>query len=489
VRQIPKENKMSFDLAQDDGAKKKRPRHYHEGAEGLVVGEGAVVKPAVTDASFLYRHALESVFAFLSLAELSFAMVVSKSWLVAVEKMRGIGAQLGRTELLTNACFSRLARHIGTIGRDDDSDPDKPLDATPERLALCFSHLSGLHTMICQLPYYNKVELMLFPPSLTSLYVRVDNVRDLQNNYRKTLDEEIATISRLPLLSSLSIHLNGNLSGIAGREECEVDLSHFQRCPLLKSLMVFSYKSKGRFAGTPTNIEQIRAMPHLTDLLESSFSDQEWMQLLRSPHQLRLERMKLSRRPPKELLELMVVSLPELTHLDTPLAVGLSVLAATPNLRSLTLSAEYKSSERDIIVSPDQMIADVGMCEKLHTLRVTAWGKPITSAHMQRILSRMPNLSELCMLDASRLDSLEFLSATKPLAHTLRSLRMKHCDFSGEQVRLHIYTLQQLVYLHLDGECLDDLEDETRSHLRPPSYIFRKLQQSYVGGGGEKIKL
>jgi len=397
-------------------------------------------------------------------------MVVSKSWLVAVEKMRSIGAQLPRNRFLTHACFSRLAHHIGVVGGEDDEDSAASvIEARPERLALCSLRMRGLHTMYCKLGWHNnKTDLLLFPPSLTSLHLHTTQVDN---------DTTFETISQLPLLSSFCLYLDH--AGNRYREK--FNLSPFQRCPRLTAFMVYcDATTPSVFPGTAANIEQIRAMPHLTDLLGSSFLDREWMQLLRAPHQLRLERMTLYHRPTKELLDLMSVSVPELIHLDTPLAVGLSVLAATPHLRSLTLSAEYKYSE-DIIVSPDQMIAGAGMCEKLHTLRVTAYYKPITSVHMQRILSCTPNLRELQMSDASQLDSLEFLSATKSLAHTLRSLRLEHCDFSGEQVRLHIYSLQQLAYFHLEGKCFSVLEDETRSHLRPPSPIFRQLQQSFVG--------
>jgi hypothetical protein len=70
----------------------------------------------------LHRHALESIFAFLSFDELRLAMFVSRDWLSAVYSIRGLekGATLTTkhpgTSIPAAVLTSRLARHVTSIG-------------------------------------------------------------------------------------------------------------------------------------------------------------------------------------------------------------------------------------------------------------------------------------------------------------------------------------------------------------------------------------
>ncbi len=71
----------------------------------------------------LHRHALESIFAFLSFDELRLAMFVSRDWLSAVSSMRGLEESksakpslLGNLPALPQILSSRLARHVGQLG-------------------------------------------------------------------------------------------------------------------------------------------------------------------------------------------------------------------------------------------------------------------------------------------------------------------------------------------------------------------------------------
>ena len=189
-------------------------------------------------------------------------MAVSKSWFEAVEKMRGIGAQLPSKQALTSACFSRLARHIGRIGWEDVTPGDGRIEATPENLAMCSLHLRSLHTMVCNLPCLEEHSglSLLFPPLLTSLNVSI-------NTFQINSAKDIVTISQMPLLSNLAIRVYG---------EGELDLSSLARCPLLTSCMLTTWETIGDFAGTAANIEQLRQLPHITDLMDTTFSDREW---------------------------------------------------------------------------------------------------------------------------------------------------------------------------------------------------------------------
>ena len=104
----------------------KRPRHFHkrpnQHESDAAAAAAATVQPS--RGPQLHRHALESVFACLTLRELNRSLAVSRDWLAAVGSMRSIGATVldGRLDDLTlhtcvaPMCASLLARHIGTVG-------------------------------------------------------------------------------------------------------------------------------------------------------------------------------------------------------------------------------------------------------------------------------------------------------------------------------------------------------------------------------------
>ena len=90
----------------------KRPRHFHQGPdeaeEEQREEEAAAAQPPV---SRLYRHALESIFGFLSLADLSRVLAVSRSWSAAVSSMCSIDVTLESLPAavpLFELCASRL---------------------------------------------------------------------------------------------------------------------------------------------------------------------------------------------------------------------------------------------------------------------------------------------------------------------------------------------------------------------------------------------
>ncbi len=64
----------------------------------------------------LHRHALESIFAFLSFTELRSAVLVSNRWLAAVSSMRGLEKGKHLTSIAAGIPTSTLARHVNQLG-------------------------------------------------------------------------------------------------------------------------------------------------------------------------------------------------------------------------------------------------------------------------------------------------------------------------------------------------------------------------------------
>jgi len=65
----------------------------------------------------LYKHALESIFAYLNLPELARVTATCRDWSAAVNSMRSIGAsvRVAGTLLLQAICTSRLLRHVAEL--------------------------------------------------------------------------------------------------------------------------------------------------------------------------------------------------------------------------------------------------------------------------------------------------------------------------------------------------------------------------------------
>lgn len=306
----------------------------------------------------------------------------------------------------------------------------------------------------------------VFSHSLTSLDV-ISKKEGVQQDIQ-------AICTSLPLLESCKIQVRC-INGVPQEKEKVVfDLSPFQRCSRLTALMVSRTDYNSSFAGNSENIEQLRTLPHLENLLDTSFSDKEWLRLLRAPSPA-LTRVRLYVAPPEELVTLFAASLPRLAQLDLPTCIGLDALRGTPNLRSLTLLHE---NHRFVF-----NYAHFGLCAQLHTLHISTvvFHNPLQCLPLQGILSRMPHLQTLSIDDAYQLTSLHFLSENKSLSRTLRSLQMRHCNFTSDNVRLHLHCLQQLTQLHLDGACFAGFTADTLCQLKSPSPAFPKLEQSFVG--------
>jgi hypothetical protein len=94
----------------------------------------------------LYSHALESVFSFLSLSELSDMMAVSHSWSAAVLSMRRLGFTLDprSVDLIRLMCHSRLSRHVSGL----DHEGHAPMIV--EDVSLVATRMPHLRELVCK---------------------------------------------------------------------------------------------------------------------------------------------------------------------------------------------------------------------------------------------------------------------------------------------------------------------------------------------------
>ena len=434
-------------------ASRKRPCHFHQGpdeAEEEQREEAAAAQPPVTR---LYKHALESIFAFLSLADLSRVLSVARSWSSAVSSMRCTDAVVeslpaGRSLLTLSA--SRLARHIGTLGSLNNG-----IALSQESSHSAGLRMSGLKSLFYKLSPLPDAPLIL-PPSLTRLRIDVSSASAAE------VDVAIAAASRLPSLASLELQLHlSQLSPLVSFAPL--------RCSALQNLGLLGWTTL-----TQAQADDLRALPHLTSLFH--WLDRPKLQmLLRAPHPLQWQKLRVDGPLDAELTGLLV-SLPLLSVLVVADCENVSFLQSLPNLHTL---AFYKFAHRKPLPSPEQTIQGIGQCAQLTSLNMA--NSPLTSAHMSALLERMPALSKLKLANMTSLESLSFLSS-EPLQRSLTSLTLADCHHATlltVELR-HIFALQQLTHLTIRGCFAERLCSFALHELKVPSARLPKLIQSDV---------
>ena len=185
--------------------------------------------------SFFHRHALESVFGFLTLAELSSMLTAAPIFAPPIVSMRGLDAAITRVFNIPSAS-SPLLRHVGCV------------DAPGDRTVI---HLSHAH-----------IRSLALLPNLRVLRMRLDSDADVMSELpaRPTelrlsagitrLDPNLVvrSVSALVLLTKLSLTLPW----------VPVDCSPLQSLPALRDLEIDSESY-----WSLEQLDQIRAMPNL----------------------------------------------------------------------------------------------------------------------------------------------------------------------------------------------------------------------------------
>ena len=359
----------------------KRPRNFPQGPDETEEEQREEEKAAAQPpAARLYRHALESIFGFLSLADLSRVLSVSRSWCAAVSSMRSIDATISAacrlsSDLLTALLASRLCRHIGALN-ESCYHPHQAMLGQAE-LQLASVRLRGLRSLVCSLslPIVGPFRL---PPMLTQLDVRVPlaATADLFN-------ETIRAAGACAKLSLFALSLYPKQ--IRKVSFAPLRSSPLQELRMLGVLLTFSQ----------AQIDDLRAIPQLTFL--NCHADAPMLRLLlRAPHQLQWEKLHVEGPVDTEMAGLLA-SLPSLTHLTAVSCNDVAFLRLLPNLRTLGLSrfAYHVPQELEELQVPEpaQMIQGLGQCAHVTHLAISK--SYLTSAHLQAILSCMPALSQL----------------------------------------------------------------------------------------------
>jgi len=401
-------------------------------------------------ANSLYRHALESIFAFSSLGGLAVAMSVCRGWSSAVGTMRPIGARapvFDTHSFVALVCASRLARHIGAITGKNQP----PFLCTTSNLQLFSARMPNLHHLTLHM--WPQESTITLPQKLVSLKASVaGNVSEGQINMF------ILCASRLPLLARLIIKFNHPL-------DPWVSFAALHTSPLLVELGI---RLNGKKILSEKQVDELRAMPHITSL-GIDLTPPLMRRLLRLPHSLHWQ--SLGERPLPQSLFALLPALPSITSVSVALGGNddVSKLRQLPNLRDLCLDLSMQSPWTKQLEVLQQS------CTRLTSLNLLRG--QFNANDLCVLLPCITDLRVLCLWRIETIDSLRFLSRG-PIVHTLTYLRLGHLGNSQmhSSEMLHVNELRELRRLDLHHLFVEPLDPLTRLfYSPPPSRLLPKL--------------
>ena len=322
----------------------------------------------------IYRHALEAIFAMLTLGDLSRVLAVSREWAAAVRSMGPILAQIDRDDCrdqekkivfrplppIASIVGSPLLRHLAIIQISDSDCSSTPLNNAS--LALLAQHAPHLTSLWCNLTLTPNQPLIL-PAKLAML--------DLELGDTFTAASINFVLTSVCVLESLS-YLGLSLASLTNKTTAGVELSLLAACPSLVDL-----KLEGYFAGSlqlsDTQMEQIRwSLGHLHRLSISDWtSSAKLARLLKLPVTARwrdIGTVEFDART-KEL----ILRLPTLTTLELAYGLHCPDVNFLPQLPSLTALDMCSSGGEPggWFLPTDALLATLLLCPGLTKLALT----------------------------------------------------------------------------------------------------------------------
>ena len=181
---------------------KKRPRHFWEGpdpADADVSVKDKQESVHVSPVARLYRHALESVFEFLDLANLSRVLAVSRAWAAPVRSMKSICAAVSsdhvRSWLLAASPLAAHVRHFGS--------PVRRLVASCSDLFILSRPPISLLSLRCTVDLSQQPLRLFLGASLESVTLQLQDAA----NTASVINDAIVTVSRLPSLTKFDLRM------------------------------------------------------------------------------------------------------------------------------------------------------------------------------------------------------------------------------------------------------------------------------------------
>jgi len=265
-------------------------------------------------ASRLYRHALESIFGWLSQTELATALQAPKSWLAAVESMASLQLTIKKVSApLRSIADSAMGRHVTQLGLVGSRVP-----LTADSLFIVARLMPQLCELTCDLQLTPTPGPLTFPPGLLKLDLRITG-----GSAAADVNAALLAIGRLRLLESFTVwlpSLNDQLS-----------FASLASLPQLRYLAIHAPNRASLLSDA--QVAELRAMPRLHQLDVWPMPTSLLRRLLAQPHQLQWQEITTLPRPTDDEAAALLPQLPSLTKIDVCcLATQFGWLRQLPNL-------------------------------------------------------------------------------------------------------------------------------------------------------------
>jgi hypothetical protein len=427
----------------------------------------AGASPPFAAVRLLYRHALESIFAFSSLTELAAVFRVSKGWSAAVHSMRPLDGQVGymgsiQPSVLQLLWSSRLARHVGSLSNL------WPIDAPPlsdAALVEVAQRMVNLRSLSWKVGVAGAAVSLVFPARLRELRLNFvpanTETPPSDSSLSRALTAAIGIVVALPELESLALtahdarscdHAAAVRTGIArAGARLEPDCAG-----VTNRRRATAVHATSTFAQLPSVGGELR-----TNASDATHDATRHTRCAVAFHCR---------------IRAAIVSLPSLTKIDVSLSSTLTdSLRSLPNLRSLRFSTHACTELADA----DRILSSLHSLVGLTELRLYGGGTfplPFTSAQLAACLPHMPLLTHLYLLNYLSLDSLRFLSSG-PITHSLKELSLILYQVQLPLSELaHVHALSSLTKLTLWSVFDPPPDESTVALYTPPSRLMPSLQ-------------
>lgn len=404
----------------------------------------------------LYRHALESIFAFLDSFEIVSVLQVSKNWLAAVSSMACLDWEDPNLSApLSMVAKSVLVRHLIGIGSVDTR-----TQLNADTLFIIAEHMSHLQTVVCTLalPDIPAFRFTAFPSSLTTVDVKM-----CPSMTAASVDIALRALGRLSQLQVLSLKL---LHGIE-----HISFSPLVGLPQLHSLTI-DWQDETEL--TVMQMFEIRTMQHLRIVSMSHMTTNMLRTLLHKPHKLQWEKFTIPLSTPlTDDGAALLPQLPSLTAADFWVSCArFDWFHLLPHITCVDLGFEFSEPVGDEWT--DSLVSGLQRCVNIEILKL-AHCPNFKSFHLTQLLPRLPRLQELSLINVP-IDSLSFLDQ-QPVKLQLSSFRLIDCSLPPINDLRYLHALQGLRFLSIQSSMAAPLDEYTRWLLSPPSVALPMLHR------------
>lgn len=409
----------------------------------------------------LYRHALESIFAFLDLPLLTSVLRVSRSWLAAVKSMRSLQLEVSPSaEIpLRVVTASAMARHITALsacGRFHNV----PVKVNADILHILSFQMAHLLKLVCELTLSPNIGTLSFPVALRQLELSVPAPAAATD-----INDAIRAISRIPLLESLTI--------VLPTQDPQISFAALATMPYLRELEINIHRRSLPVNFSDVQVDELRTLPRLRKLTVY-MTDDMMRRLLRQTHRLQWQQIILPEQLNDEVATILT-QLPTLTQLDcdisSPSCNHFLWLQQLPKLTEVHVS--YDSEEPLSVERIVSLVSGLRCCINIEILKFS-YCDTLTVAHLTDLLPRLPRLLALHLYFCT-IDSLSFL-AQAPMTHQLLSFDISDCTQLPAAELRYVHALRGLKTLVLWRSFDAPLNDYCQSLYTPPSLLLPRLE-------------